>query len=505
MLRIVVVDSSAESRNRVVAELEMYFNAEVKDIGLMPRLSVKPLSVEELGFHSAPDICVIGPELIIRDVAVAARIKRAIPNTPLLVRLPAAEESLARIETLADLGVSDTFSDETTPLQFLKKVILLARKVSSPKEGLLILVDGGKGGVGVSSVAAGIAERLTVEEKRVLLVDCDFETQDLSRFLQVRPFINENLQLLFAGRRPVSEEFVMQSVYPVWGEEDGLFCMPPPAETEDLYDPHASYSRTLISVLEVLDEKFDAIVVDAGSARGAFLQTLYRVADRVVLVVSNDPASLYASSHRLKRLRGMVFPHTQILVVENAPSKFGLSRDVLEKELSLAADLQDGEWLAAPIPQRREVLRWPGSGDSMLGMGTGPAAKSIEALLNMLKVLKPGAYSSVERNGFVSRILEVARQRFFGEQPDALQLDSDYVQTADAQRKLLGAASDAAAFPSSVEIKPQDETGKKRGSAAVFQFQAKMGNKEAPPEGHVQVEGPKQEEFEALFERAKVG
>ena len=65
----------------------------------------------------------------------------------------------------------------------------------------LILVDAGKGGLCVTSVVAGLGDALAAHGKRVLTIDLDMETQDLSRFLQTRPFVNENLQLLLEEQR----------------------------------------------------------------------------------------------------------------------------------------------------------------------------------------------------------------------------------------------------------------------------------------------------------------
>ena len=444
MLRVVVVDSSAEARNRITRRITEFLSSDIQELALLPPITVQPLSMQEIKFHEAPDVCIIGDHVISQDMAVVASLRKLLPHTPLLVQLTPETESLSTIEHLADAGADDTLSIDTDAITFFKKLVLLARKKKSSKQGQLILVDSGKGGIGVTSVVAGIAEQLTTGGKKVVTIDLDFETQDLSRFLQVRPFVNENLQLLFDGARPVTEEFVEQCVLPVWEEEDGLFCTPPCTDSEDLYDIHANYSRILVSFLEILDQQYDSVVVDVGSARGVFLKTLYRVADKVIFLVNSDPATLYASADRLSRQRGMMAPNAQLLIVENGNAANGLSREVLEREFVATANLADEQWADCAIPFAKSASRWPGSGDTISSINAEQTAKVLNRIIHLLGLreiapsdmgFRSAGNVSATLKAFTSKILKTKKPKELPAAPAQKLLPGAVAQTEGSARQ----------------------------------------------------------------------
>jgi len=382
MLKIAVVDRSAESRSRIIAQINSFLSSQVDDLSLMPQVSLKPLSPEELKFHAAPDICIIGEEIVTTELTEIGTLRKLLPNAAILVRVTANLNSLSIIEQIARMGADDTISDNITAHDFLRKVILLSRRIVKPRSGTLIVVDSGKGGIGVTSVAAGLAEGLLNQGKRVLLIDMDFESQDLSRFLQARPFVNENLQLLFNGSRPITHEFVEQTILQIWQDEPNFCCVPPVGESEDLYDSRASYARIMLSIIEIFDSTFDCVVVDVGSARGALLKTLYRVADKVVFLVNNDPATLYASVDKLQRVRPLMAPAAQLMVVENSSLRIGLSNRLLREEFSRAARLDIAEWLDGVLPFCREGCKWPGSGSTPFSCAKDGLVRGLQALIS---------------------------------------------------------------------------------------------------------------------------
>jgi len=408
MLNIVVLDRSAESRNRIARQINEFLQSDLKDGGLLPRVSIKPLSRHEMKFHAAPDICIVGEEIIQEEITELHNIRKLLPDSALLVRTPASLQNLAIIEQLARLGADDTMQEDITAPEFLKKLIMLSRKTAKTKSGKLIIVDSGKGGVGVSSVSAGLAEALIDKGKKVALLDFDFETQDLSRFLQVRPYINENLQLLLSGNRPVTEEFVNESLVQVWHDEPNLYCMPPVAESEDLYDGRAPYAKTLMSVLEILDSTFDCVIIDTGCARGSILKTLYRLADKVLFLVNNDPATLYSAVDRVAKMKVLMSPNAQLTIADNGSFhgsvKTGLSHKILKEEFLRASRLQENSWSESIIPFSSGGSRWPGSGMTLFSQAKGLTARSFNRLAEELELVEASERAHASSNSIFSQI-----------------------------------------------------------------------------------------------------
>jgi MinD-like ATPase involved in chromosome partitioning or flagellar assembly len=391
MLKLVVVDVRAESRNRIVHELNEYLSSELSEQTLLPRITIKPLSPQELKFHSAPDLCIIGEELVVREIQQVSQIRKLLPEIPLVARLEAQAENLTLIEQLAGLGVDDTFSEQMGPREFFKRIILLARKRKREGSGQVILVDSAKGGLGVTSLVAALGEALLQSGKKVALLDFDSDSQDLSRFLRARPYVNEMLQLLLEQSRPVTEEFVSQCLVRVWDDEPNLLCMPPAPESDELLSNQTTHARTLISVLEILDDTFDVVIVDSGGARGALLRTLYRVADKVISVISSDPSSLYACAERVGRLRGLMSAQARLICVENGISRSGLSSEILKREFVAASKLDEHEWWNGQIPYCEQALRWPGSGSTLFSAGKKRLSVSLQNLLSSLGLIEEQA------------------------------------------------------------------------------------------------------------------
>src|SRR5262249_4760093 len=159
-----------------------------------------------------------------------------------------------------------TFRPDSSAAEFMRKLILHARSSQKSRSSRLIVVGSGKGGTGVTSTCAALAEAAIEFGKKAIVVDFDFATQDLSRFLQTRPFINENLRLLCDGHRPVTEEFVEHCLTPVWTDEH-LYCLAPVAESDDVYNLDSRQARTFLSIFDILDSKFDVIFIDSAQAK----------------------------------------------------------------------------------------------------------------------------------------------------------------------------------------------------------------------------------------------
>jgi Mrp family chromosome partitioning ATPase len=362
MISLYIVERSAEGRTKIVEQITQY----LKD-PQSPRISLKSLSVEEARFVSPPHIILVGEEIVGREVSEISKLKKQFPYSAIMARVPQALDNLSFIEQLARFGADEVVSASTGQLEFFRKVILLSKNGSKLKSGTLILVDGGKGGVGVTSVAAGLAETLVDSNKRVCLVDLDPETQDLSRFLQAKPFVNENLGLLLSQSQPIVEDTVLNSITQVWADDDRLSILTAPPDGDEIYESRNPFARLFLLVLEILDSTFDFVIVDVGHARGILRRSLYRVADGVVFVVNRDPAVLFASVERINRGINELAPDSHLVIVENGSVDSGLPSKILKKELLEACNLEDTPFISIPDCSSGRV--WPGSGSTMMSRG----------------------------------------------------------------------------------------------------------------------------------------
>lgn len=370
MLKLVVVDATADNRNRLFARIAELLKPAMQELEFLPHIDIQQQSPDQLRFNEPPDVCIIGCELVRQDLTNVGKIKKTVGSAAMLVELSDELSNISILEQLARFGADDVLTTDLSSIQLIRKLVLLCRKPTRKNSGKLFLVDSGKGGLGVTTIAAGLAEAVYMDGKRVALVDFDLETQDLSRFLQVRPFINDNLQSLLDRSRPLTQEFIEECLLPVFDGDRDFTCMPPVPDSDGIYDPNSAYGRTLLSVLELLDASRDLVIIDVSSARGALLRTLYRVADGVIFVVNNDAAALFASVDRVQKLRHNLAPEARVMVIENCPLKHGLPTTLLRREFLRAAQLEENSWLSDSVPFCRQGYRWPGSGGSIYAQGS---------------------------------------------------------------------------------------------------------------------------------------
>ncbi|MGI6523793.1 MAG: AAA family ATPase [Bdellovibrionota bacterium] len=406
MLTLFVVDKSAEARTRLVEKINAFLQSDISLLSFLPQISVKPLSLEELKFHAAPDLCILGDELLNDDIFEIGKIRKQIPSATLLIWLSSEVQDFSVIEQLAGMGVDDTLNANLTPLEFAKKLVLIAgRKKNVKHHSKMIVVTSGKGGVGTTSIAAALGEGLATNGYSTLVVDFDCETQDLSRFLQARPFLNENLQGIFDRTKAITKESIEECLVQIWEEEKRFKCMTPILENEALYDPNASYSRTLLSVLEVLDGIFDFVVIDSAAVKGNILRTLIRVADELIFVINNDPAALYAGVNRLVQYRSWLSAEASLTLVENAPLRKGLASTFLRREFQDAAQLgMDHTFIS--IPHCHAGSRWPASGGTLYSTSSSRTIKALRTLVD--RMIPPELKQ--ERAGFLPALQTIIRR-----------------------------------------------------------------------------------------------
>lgn len=135
-----------------------------------------------------------------------------------------------------------------------------------------IVIASGKGGVGKSSVSAGLACALQNAGHSVLVVDCDIGLRSLDIILKVDESILFNWGDIIAGRCR-HEDALIKTVFGV-----SLLCAP--KHFEECFTPEA-----MVSLADEFEERFDYIIFDAPAGLGTGF-TLAAAAANTAIVVS---------------------------------------------------------------------------------------------------------------------------------------------------------------------------------------------------------------------------
>jgi MinD-like ATPase involved in chromosome partitioning or flagellar assembly len=152
----------------------------------------------------------------------------------------------------------------------------------------LIVVAGGKGGVGTTTVALNLAGALTRAGVRSLLVDAD-PCGDAALLCDIEE--RYTLADVLAGRRTWDEATCFGS--------DGVRLIVGQRGWDSL-GSSAATARQLVDRLSAQDMHADAVVIDAGNRLGGIVPHVCGEADAVVMVTTTDAASVVDTFDAIK-------------------------------------------------------------------------------------------------------------------------------------------------------------------------------------------------------------
>jgi MinD-like ATPase involved in chromosome partitioning or flagellar assembly len=176
----------------------------------------------------------------------------------------------------------------------------------------LVVVSGGKGGVGTTTIAANLAIALARHGRRAVFVDADLDhggNTQLSHHLHRASILD-----VLAGRSSVHEALErgpcgIQVLSGAWAVEDSTDCS-------------ATAQARLIGDLRNLAPHAEVVVVDAGSSRGHFARRFWHSASAVLVVTATDDASVmqgYAAIKTLLAGDASVPIHTLVNLADGSP------------------------------------------------------------------------------------------------------------------------------------------------------------------------------------------
>lgn len=317
MIELGIVDLSADGRRRLANLIERWSWKAPDSRVSTPKFSLHPLSPEEVRFHGSLDVCVIGPELVGCDPAFVANLREQMPNKVLICVLDSRTYSFSLVEQLGRLGVDDVLVDSASADEFFRRILLLQRRVQSKKRGRLAVVDSARGGVGKTFITASLAEGWFAKGERVCVVDCDVASQDLTRFLQVRPFVNEGLKLLVEQQRVVTAETVSECVRSVWLDEPRFVCVAPISGGDEALLSSANAQRGFVAVIEALLLQYDRIVLDTSGLVSSSKNVVFQICDDLFFVANRDASAAFANRQALSLIAGFLRPDANLTTVLN--------------------------------------------------------------------------------------------------------------------------------------------------------------------------------------------
>jgi flagellar biosynthesis protein FlhG len=240
-----------------------------------------------------------------------------------------------------------------------------------------IVVGSGKGGVGKSVISALLAQRLAMQEKRVLLVD---GSQNMG-----------NLHVLFGVNRGVRLEHVLAEaaspqdlLVPV---NDHLVLLPADSGAESLHALGQVDRARLHHRISSLYHDFDVVIIDAGPGVESVVRVSTMGATRLIMVTVPEPAALTDAYATMKIVLAQVrdLP-IDVLVnrVEDGregPQAFDRLSTAAERFLQRGIRYLGALWEDEDI---RRAVRAPGR--LAAGLGPGPNSDLLTSILERLEL-----------------------------------------------------------------------------------------------------------------------
>lgn len=194
----------------------------------------------------------------------------------------------------------------------LRNLVLRAARTSpiASQPPKLVVVTGGKGGVGTTTIAVNLAIALAHDGRRVVLVDADLDGADAGTLCHIdEP--NSTVADILSGRLSVHEALELGPA--------GIQVLPGAWAGGALVDCSPSAQQRLLTQLKCLGAYADFVVLDVGSGANRVIGHFWHAADQVFLVTTPDVVSVMDAYAAVKVLCAGIAPPSLKSVVNFAP------------------------------------------------------------------------------------------------------------------------------------------------------------------------------------------
>ena len=158
--------------------------------------------------------------------------------------------------------------------------------------GEVIAITSGKGGVGKTTMTAGLGAALASMGKKVLAVDLDIGTGDLDMKMRLENKVVYNLLDVLEGSCKILQALVKDP------EQEMLYLLPSPASR----DMQSVSARQLIRLMQIFKKEFDYVLIDTKAGMGDSFLNAIASADRALIVTTPDRAALKGTMQLLHML-----------------------------------------------------------------------------------------------------------------------------------------------------------------------------------------------------------
>ncbi len=380
-MKIACVDKTAADRVKLQRRFDDAYEQCRNAIGHVTLALTYPASKDEVLINAAPDAIAIGPGFPLEEAYTTCRdIKHAFPHVPVFLFLSRDVYSLRALKRFEKVA-NEIFAEDETAVRIVHKLSTLDTHHAA-KNGKLIVVSGAKGGVGVTSLVAGLAHAAEALGKQAIVMDLS-PMSAMAQYMAAdrwhSPDYSSLLVDMFNPDQAAAERVVTCA-------PNGVHLVVPPSGGTDvremwLRDPKR-FEITL-SIIEILKDLYDIVIVDTARAEGVLNFALNSRANARLLVTSNDPASVHLLSSVLSSI-AEIPGEGQIQILINSLHERGLKKEDVLDFLSINEHFKDTMAMLEPIPFDHQGRSWIGTGNTFYTECTSSVQQLLEETLQTL-------------------------------------------------------------------------------------------------------------------------
>lgn len=247
------------------------------------------------------------------------------------------------------------------------------------KRPRIIAISSGKGGVGKTFVTLQLAATLASMNKRVVLFDGDLGLANVHVLLGIKPSFD--ISSVVANEKTLAEIMVDGPL--------GMRIIPGASGVREMAELDATALARVLQDITVISPAPDMLLIDTGAGIGHHVTTLARLADALMVVVRDEPASL-ADAYGLIKVMHRDFGFQKIEVIVNdtsdarrAQEVFVRLNDVAQRFLGLPLTL------AGVIPHDGSVPQATRRREMLVQRPESPAATALRRIATTLASLPP--------------------------------------------------------------------------------------------------------------------
>lgn len=325
---ILVVDHDAASRNFVSKKLED------QKFKVIQAGSAKEGLI--YAWRDRPDLLIVDPVIAdLRGEELAGKLRHDSRTAKLPLIALSSDPSVARVKACLDAGFNEYIPKSGQAVPQLNEAInrlLGFTEAVSRQGGYLMVFLSAKGGVGVSSICANLANliALNLPESSVAVLDLVLPIGSIAPLVGYKGSQNV-VNMADMSPAAVSPEFVRDQMPKLKDWHFHLLAGSPDPESSN----HLNVNR-LWSIVATLKSSFDYVLVDIGRNLSRISLPLIQNADLVSLVVSTDGGTVAMSKQVVDYLRAKgVRDQAFFPILNRAVGLEGLNKPDVEKVLGL--------------------------------------------------------------------------------------------------------------------------------------------------------------------------